>query len=164
MHGLLLLASGFAIVGILAVLTKRRAAPYPTDPETRKWGVIVDSPDSAIGGGWFVEVDDRRIAELTEPRCDMATPFWLSYVIVPLTEDPEERARLFTLDFWHSSKIAYRSKKFGVVSSVVLVGGTPPCPETHRIIMRGFHVELDPGPSLVERFIGLFKRRNRHDG
>src|SRR3989442_1601740 len=47
------------------------------------------------------------------------------------------------------------SRAFGVDASEVLVGGTPPCRETRRIIATGIHVHLDPGPSLVERFVGL---------
>ena len=58
--------------------------------------------DSAIGAGWFVEVDGHAIAELVEPRRQVDTPHWLSYVIVPLTCDSEIKEQLSTLEFWHS--------------------------------------------------------------
>ncbi len=139
---------------------RRPRSPIPED--VAKWGIPVNDPDSAIGAGWFVEVDGCRVAELTQPRGQVDTPHWLSYVIVPLTDDPRLREQLLTLEFWHSGRAEFRSRRFGVLAAGVLVGGTPPCPDTHRIIARGFHVHLDPGRSLVERFVGLFKRRS-HD-
>jgi hypothetical protein len=133
-----------------------------TDIDTAKWGFPVNDPDSAVGAGWFVEVDGIRVAELTDPRCQPDTPFWLSYVIVPSMEDSSLREQLFDLKFWHSGRATFRSRKFGVLAEGVLISGVPPCPETHRIIARGFHVHLDPGPGLFERFVGLFRGQN-HD-
>jgi hypothetical protein len=150
-----------AIVWVICMLGQDKSRPnqYPSDAETAKWGVPVD-PDGAAGGGWSVEVDGRPIALLSEARCQLETPHWLSYVITPLTEDAQERAQLLTLQFWHSDRPKYRSRRFGVIASGALVSGIPPCPHTHRLIMRGPYVQLDPGPSLVERVIALFKKRD----
>src|SRR5947207_3155968 len=109
-----------------------------TDDEI-KWGVPVNDPDSAIGAGWFVEVEGQCVAELTEPRCQVDTPHWLSYVIVPQSGDIKMREQLFDLEFWHSGRAKFRSRKFGVVADGVLISGIPPCPQTRRIIARGFH-------------------------
>ncbi len=152
--GLMVFGVGYEIVWRAKQRRPRPAIP----PDVIKWGVPVNDPDSAIGGGWFVEIDGQRVAELTEPRCQVDTPHWLSFVVVPLTDDTTVREQLFTLEFWHSGKASFRSRKFGVLSSGVLVSGVPPCPNTHRIIARGFNVQLDPGPSLFERLLRLFKR------
>ena len=48
--------------------------------------------DSAIGAGWFIEVDGRRVAELTEPMYESGSQFWYSYVIVPTQEEPDGMA------------------------------------------------------------------------
>jgi hypothetical protein len=77
--------------------------------------VPVDDPDSAVGGGWFIEVNGKRVAELTEPMYVMGSQFWHSYVIVPLTDNPLEREDLFTKTFWDRNPV-FRSRKFGVVA------------------------------------------------
>ena len=58
--------------------------------------------------GWFMEHHGRRVAELTEPRCE--DMFWDSYRIDLLTDDPAEReARDFE---WRESNQA----RFGIPS------------------------------------------------
>lgn len=153
----------FAYVSHLVSSAKQRRPRVPIPADIVKWGIPVKDLDSAIGAGWFVEVDGKQVAELTEPRYQIDTPHWLSYVIVPKTDDSKTREQLFNLEFWHSGRAAFRSRKFGVLAKGVLISGVPPCPETHRIIARGFHVYIDPGPSLVERLVGLFTRRD-HNG
>lgn len=118
----------------------------------------INDPDSAIGAGWFIEIDGRRVAELTEPMYVSESQFWYSYVIVPATDDPQEKERLFSLDFWTSGKIAFRSRKFGAIAPHAFSSMTPPDPETRRIIVRGLHLKLDPGPSIIEIVARLFKR------
>ena len=120
--------------------------------------IPVDDPDSAIGAGWFVEVDGQRVAELVEPMYMSGGQFWVSYVIKPVTEDPHETARLFSGEFWTSGKAVFRSRKFGVVAPNVLPSMTPPTPDTHRIAMRGLHLQIEPGPGLVEKVAKFFKR------
>jgi hypothetical protein len=161
----IIIGVGFILFGITyhiiwSARQRRPLAPIPDD--IVMWGFPVNDPDSAIGAGWFVEVDGQRVAELTEPRAQPDTPFWLSYVIVPTTDDIAQREELFSLDFWHSDRPAFRSRKFGVLAEGVLISGIPPCPETRRIIARGFHVRIDPGASLVDRVVGLFTKRD-HD-
>ena len=152
----------FAILIAICLLAQNRPrAPLPPrDKLTAKWGYPLNDPDSALGAGWIVELDGQRIAELTEPRYAPNSPFWLSYVIVPLTDDPKARGLLFDLAFWQGDRPKLRSRKFGVLASGMLMSGIPPCPETNRIIVRGPYIHLDPGPGLVEKFVGLFKRRN----
>ena|ERR1700677_3624174 len=121
--------------------------------------VPVTDPDSAIGAGWFIEVDGRRVAELTEPMYESGSQFWFSYVIVPITDDPQEKAQLLSGEFWTSGKAIFRSRTFGVVAPDALPSMTPPSPDTHRISVRGLQLQLDPGPSLVEKVGKFFKRR-----
>lgn len=109
--------------------------------------VPVDDPDSAVGAGWFVEIDGRRVAELTEPMYESGSQFWFSYVIVPKTNDPQENAALFSGEFWSSGKAVLRSRKFGFVASNALPSSTPPDPDTHRMLFRGLHLQLDRGRS-----------------
>ena len=158
--------NGLLIYGILGMvfaicvlaLSRPSIKSHQMNAAAGKWGIPVDDPDSAIGAGWLVELDGQRVAELTEPRCQVATPHWLSYVVVPLTDDPKISEHLFDLAFWQSDRPKFRSRKFGVLASGMLMSGVPPCPETHRIIIRGPCLDLDPGPGLIERFIHLFKR------
>jgi len=120
--------------------------------------VPIEDLDSAIAGGWLIEVDGRVVAELTEPMYVLGSQFWFSFVIVPVTVDPQERLQLLTGDFWATGKIVFRSRKFGVVAPNALPSMTPPCPETHRISVRGLHLQLDPGPGLVDKVRDFFKR------
>jgi hypothetical protein len=140
-----------------ALRRTRKQNDGPSDDDIL-WGVPVNDPESAIGAGWFVEVDGRCVAELTEPRVEADKPHWLSYVIVPQTDDVKMREQLFDLQFWHSGRASFRSRKFGVLAEGMLISGIPPCPNTHRIIARGFHIRIDPGPSLIERFAGVFRK------
>jgi hypothetical protein len=158
----IMLVLGGLIYGLAWTAKQRRHRP-PIPQDVIDWGVPVNDPESAIGGGWFVELDGRPIAELTEPRCQPDAPFWLSYVVVPLTEDPKERAQLFTLEFWHSGKAAFRSRKFGVLALGVFISGVAPCPRTHRIIGRGFRVELAPQPHPIAQWVRSFLKRFRSD-
>lgn len=151
---------GLILFGIIYNLiwraqNRRPRTPLPAD--VVKWGAPVTDVDSAIGAGWFVEVDGKCIAELTEPRCQIDTPHWLSYVIVPRTDNPELRAQLLDLSFWHSGRPAFRSRKFGVLATGVLISGVPPCPETRRLIARGFFVQIDQTSPFRGR--SIFKRR-----
>jgi hypothetical protein len=119
----------------------------------------VDDPESAIGAGWFVEVNGRRVAELTEPTCVMSSQSWYSYVIVPVTNDPEEWEQLFSGKFWTSGKPVFRSRKFGVVATRALPSMTPPDPDTRRISIRGLNLRLDAGPGVIEMVARFFQSR-----
>jgi hypothetical protein len=120
--------------------------------------IPVDDPDSAIGAGWFIEVDGRCVAELAEPMYVSGSQFWYSYVIVPLTTNSQEKDLLFSQDFWVSGKAVFRSRKFGVVAPNALPASAPPSLDTHRIMVRGLHIQIDFGPSLIEKAAGFFKK------
>jgi hypothetical protein len=121
----------------------------------------VDDPDSAIRAGWFVEVDGRRVAELIEPTCVMSSESWYSYVIVPVTKDPQEREQLFSGKFWTSGKPVFRSRKFGVVASHALPSLTAPDPDTRRVSVRGLTIRLNPRPGVTDRVAQFFQRMTR---
>src|SRR5687767_7854250 len=97
----------FGIVYYLVWSAKQRRPRVPIPADVAKWGVPLTDVDSAFGAGWFVEVDGQQVAELTEPRCQIDTPHWLSYVIVPQTADLKMREQLFDLRFWHSGRAAF---------------------------------------------------------
>src|SRR5579872_4524820 len=111
--------------------------------------IPVNDTDSAIGGGWFIEADGRRVAELIEPMYQSGSQFWYSYVVKPLIDDPQEKARLLTSEFWHTGKLVFRSRKFGAVAPNAFAALAPPDSETHRIAVRGLYLELSPGLSLI---------------
>jgi hypothetical protein len=120
-----------------------------------------DDPDSAIGAGWFVEVDGRRVAELVEPTCVMSSQSWYSYVIVPATNDPQDREQLFSGKFWTSGKPVFRNRKFGVVASRALPSMTPPDPDTRRISIRGLYIRLNASSGVIDRVAQFFQRRKQ---
>lgn len=119
--------------------------------------VPIDDPDSVIAAGWYVEVDGRRMAELTEPMYVTGSQFWFSYVMVPVSADPEDQERLFTAEFWSNGKAVFRSRKLGVVAVNALPSMTPPSKKTRRLLVRGLHVQLNGGDSVVQKAIRLFK-------
>ena len=127
--------------------------------------IPVTDKDSAVGAGWFIELDGRRLAELDEPMYESGSQFWCSYVIRPLIDDAAERALLLSKEFWDGGKAVFRNRKFGVIAPNAFTANCAPNPDTHRILVRGLQLQLDPGPSLVERFFGLFKRLRKrgHD-
>ena len=127
--------------------------------------IPVTDKDSAVGAGWFIELDGKRLAELDEPMYESGSQFWCSYVIRPLVDDIAERALLFSKEFWDDGRAVFRSRKFGVIAPNALTAARTPDPDTHRISVRGLQLQRDPGPSLVERLFRLFKRLRKrgHD-
>ena len=120
--------------------------------------VPVEDSESAIAAGWLIEVDGRQVAELTEPMYVSGSQFWFSYVIVPVTTNPPEQAQLLTAEFWSSGKAVFRSRKFGIVAPNALPSITPPCPDTHRLSVRGLHLQMEPGPGMAKKMAGFLKR------
>jgi hypothetical protein len=104
-----------------------------------------------LAAGWSVELDGEPIAALSSPTREMDAPYWMTYVIEPLTEDPALKAQLFDLAFWQSGKLAYRSRKLGVLAEGVIVGDVPVCPRTRRITVRGFTVAAQSGSARGSR-------------
>ena len=95
--------------------------------------------------GWYVEVEGRKLAVLTDPQWD--DMFWVSYRMEPLTEDAEERALLYTAEFWYCGKVVYRNREFDdVVSAFVGGPGYGPVAETGRLSMRGLYLMVPDHP------------------
>ena len=93
--------------------------------------------------GWYVEVDGRKIACLSDPQFD--DMFWDSYQLEPLTEDLEERACLYAAEFWQSCKAVYRNREFNEAVINAFVGGSAAeletrLRETGRLSMRGLYL------------------------
>jgi len=126
------------------------------DRESIQWGMPIVDPDSAIGAGWYLELNGERVAELTEPRYRMGE-FWYSYRLTPLTTDPVVLDRLYNKDEWESCRVGFRSRKFGVLAPHAWTS-QPPSRETGRVWVRSLDLQLDPGPSIVERFVSFLKR------
>jgi hypothetical protein len=106
--------------------------------------------------GWFVELNDRRVAILTDPEFfDM---FWESYHVTPLTTDATESQRILTdRKWWLENRLVFRNRKFDEIADLAFPAGDV-FTESGRIIMRGLYLVIDP-PNLWER-IRLFLRRN----
>jgi len=121
--------------------------------------VPINDPESAIGAGWLVERDERVLAELTEPMYVSGSQFWYSYQIIPITNDPAEIEELTTSKFWRSDKIIFRSRKFGVIAPTALTSQDSPCSESHRVKLRGMHIKVDMGETLVEKLMAFLKKR-----
>ncbi|MEY4198774.1 MAG: hypothetical protein RLZZ265_514 [Verrucomicrobiota bacterium] len=66
--------------------------------------------------GWYVELDGKRIAELTKPEWDHNLQFWYAYTLTPLTKDESIRAKLHTKQFWEWTELVFRSREFGLVA------------------------------------------------
>jgi hypothetical protein len=86
-----------------------------------------------------VELDGRPVAVLSDGRYyDM---FWGTYLLQPLTEDPEELRYLYSDDFW-SSPLVFRSRESGGVAANAFAGGEAASVlrQTGRVLMRGLYV------------------------
>jgi hypothetical protein len=111
-------------------------------------------------GGWYVEVEGRRLAALTDPQYyDM---FWDSYRLEPLTTDPAELEMLFSADFWdHCGGITFRSRAFGEVAPnafpSLLAGAV--LQQTGRLVVRGLYL---PVPCYCWDWLLLELRRLWH--
>jgi hypothetical protein len=109
--------------------------------------------------GWYVEVDGRKIARLVDPQWEEM--FWDSYRLEPLTEDSEERAMLYSADFWHSGKAVYLNVEFDVVAPFAFAGGSSDelstrLRETGRLSMGGLYLLV---PSYPWDWLLLWFRR-----
>jgi hypothetical protein len=112
--------------------------------------------------GWYVEIDDRKVARLADPQWE--DMFWVTYRLEPLTGDPKERAMLYSAEFWHSCKAAFRNCEFNEVAPFAFAGGSPVelatrLMETGRLSMRGLYLEV---PSYPWDCLLLWLRRWRN--
>ena len=113
--------------------------------------------------GWYVEVEGRRVALLTDPQWE--DMFWMTYRVEPLTDDIDERALLRTAEFWHSGKIVYRNRRFGAVAPHAFAGGDSATrlAATGRLSMRDLYLAVPhyPWDSLLLWFRRLGSGRRR---
>ena len=87
-----------------------------------------------FNSGWFVELDDRVVAILTEPQFfDM---FWVSLRLQPISDDPIERLRIATdRRFWLESKLTLRNRVTELATEKTFVAGDV-FTDTGRVIWR----------------------------
>ena len=98
-----------------------------------------------------------RVAALVDAVHDVGSQFWHDYAILPLTDDPAERAALDTEAYWQQIGLVYINRKYGTRVTYALGGRLR---ETERglvVPMRWLSVPL-PCPELWE-FLSLFSRR-----
>lgn len=114
--------------------------------------------------GWYVEVDGRKIARLSDPQWE--DQFWFSYRLEPLTDDSKDRALLYSGEFWDSCKAIFRNCEFNVVAPFAFAGGLSDelatrLRETGRISMRGLYLKV-PEYSWDGLFFWLRRRFQKH--
>jgi hypothetical protein len=107
--------------------------------------------------GWYVELDGRQIAELTDPQSE--DMFWVNYAVTPLADDESTREALFTDAFWKRTDLVYRNRFTGEVPPKAFQGGPPPSKERPRVSMRALYSSLTP--TRYERLLLWFRRRRR---
>lgn len=108
-------------------------------------------------GGWFVEREGQRIARLSQPKFE--DMFWESYLLEPLSPNPEEcDCMLHSPDFW-LSEFTYRSIAFGIVAEYALPALNP-VRVPGRILMRGLYLLLEE-PSAWERMLLWWRKRKQ---
>lgn len=90
--------------------------------------------------GWYVEVDGRKVARLVDPQWE--DMFWVTYRLEPLTDDPQEKALLYTNEFWDSGKHVYRNCEFDEKAPDAFTCGSPGTRllEMSRISMRSLYL------------------------
>lgn len=84
--------------------------------------------------GWFVEMDGRAVAILTDPQLhDM---FWVSLNLQTITDDPIERLRISTdRDWWLNSKLTLRNRLTEIATDQVFPAGDV-FNDSGRVILR----------------------------
>jgi hypothetical protein len=92
--------------------------------------------------GWFVELEGRAVAQLTEPRFE--DMFWDSYRLEPLTGDAELRRQILTKPFWDDfSRLTFRSCEFGDAVPQAWPAGDV-FTEDGRVKLRGLYLTVRP--------------------
>jgi hypothetical protein len=84
---------------------------------------------------WFVERDGVRVAYLRAP--EFVEMFWMSYEVVPLSNDPAERARVLSPDFWNLELLANTQFVSGVFGHTAAAFWSHF--ESGRLTMRGLY-------------------------
>jgi hypothetical protein len=93
--------------------------------------------------GWYVERNGQRIAMLIDPKWE--DMFWVSYLLVPLTDDIDLRQRLRMDTFWNHAEaegLVYRNREFGTMARLAFPARNP-LRDAGRISMRGLYLPID---------------------
>jgi hypothetical protein len=102
--------------------------------------------------GWYVEMDGRRVAELSDPLfVDM---FLESYRIEALVVEEKERM-LTDIQWWSPEKLVFRNREFGEVAENAFAGGTL---DDGRITMRGLYL-CEKEPNMWESLVLWWRRK-----
>lgn len=95
--------------------------------------------------GWYVERNGERIAMLIAPKWEEM--FWVSYLLVPLTEDIDLRQRLRMDSFWNHAEaegVVYRNREFGTIARFAFPAINP-LRKGGRISMRMLYLPIGMG-------------------
>ena len=119
--------------------------------------------------GWFVEVDGRKIARLSDPQ--QTEMFWVSYRLEPITDDGHDLSLLYSSEFWNSCRAEYRNCEFNEIAPYAFAGGIHRenrLLEEKRIEMRGLYLVvprylLDIPVFWFIRLMRFFRRSLVHE-
>jgi hypothetical protein len=93
--------------------------------------------------GWYLERDGQRIAMLIAPKWEDV--FWVSYLLVTLTDDIDLRQRLRMDTFWNHAEaegLVYRNREFGTIARLAFPAINP-LRAAGQISMRGLYLPID---------------------
>jgi hypothetical protein len=100
--------------------------------------------------GWFVEVQGRTLAVLTD--CRFEDMFWDSYRVEPTAADPEQAALVQSEEFWNRLDVyqpVIRDRAFGEVAPNAFAAWREPglgVSLTGRVSMRGLYLVVPSCP------------------
>ena len=89
--------------------------------------------------GWYVELDDQRVAELT--RVNFEDMFWDSYEVSANTYDDAPQIRDDAL--WAAARFCFRNRRTGELVATAFCGGTAPFVRNGRVRIRGLHLRAN---------------------
>lgn len=127
------------------------------DASMREQRLRIFEADFGREFGWYVEIDGRRTAELTDPRFE--DMFWFNYAVTSLAEDEPTRAAIFTAAFWQRTDLVYRNRVTGEMVPNAFQGGAAQSRERPRVSMRALYSSLTP--TGVEEMLLWFRRLKR---
>lgn len=118
--------------------------------EERRWRKRVIATNFGRDCGWYVELDGRRVAMLTDQ--EFVEMFWDSCALTPLVDDAAERERMTSDRFWwHQSGLKFRNREFDVYCEYAFAAGDPLF-DPGRVSMRGLYIHVVPHMTLWEEF------------
>ena len=113
------------------------------------------------GGAWIVERKGKPVALLTDPQFEEM--FWTSWKLEPLSDHPDERAVIFTTEYWDpkfDSETVYRSRDFGRVAPNAFPALDPFGDASDRLVMRALG-SPSPRPWPWDRLIMWLRKRTK---